>query len=177
MTLGVVALLLFCALLVAAAAEDVARLRISNAFSVAVLLVGIFALAVDPGAGWWQHPVAFLVTLAFAMTVWGLGWIGGGDAKLFAAAAFSFDLAGLVRMIPAVLILGGILSLLVLLVRLFAPGRGKVPARDRKSLPYGVAIAIGVIGAAWMFPSLTVFADEADRRPADILMQQGWSRS
>ena len=152
----IILLILFCALLVAGAVQDLISLRISNRISVAVLVVAVAALVLNPGASWWEHPLSFAVTLCFGIVLFILRWLGGGDAKLMAAAAMAFDIGGLIRFIPTVLILGGVLALLFLVVRMVFGNRG--PARDRHSLPYGVAIAAGAIAAVLLFPDLTVFA-------------------
>ena len=142
---------LYCLLLAAAAIEDAARLRISNLTNVALLLVGVAALAVNFGADWWQHPLSFLIALAIGVGLYALGWIGGGDAKLIAAAAFVFDLGGLLRFLVAVAMVGGLLAILFLAVALFRP-RGE-HGRKRANLPYGIAIAIGAIATLFAFPA------------------------
>jgi prepilin peptidase CpaA len=158
-TLSLVAtllLLLYCALLVAGAVQDVISLRISNLICVAVLAVAAAALVVDPGPGWWEHPLSFAIMLGLGIALFALGWFGGGDAKLMAAAAMAFDLGGLVRFVLGVLILGGLVAILSLVFgRLFRRNRGLL--KERRSIPYGVAIAAGALVSVWLFPHFTVF--------------------
>ena len=147
---------LFAFLLGIAAVQDIFTLRIANMVSVAVLVVAAIALALHPGPNWWQHLLSFAIVLAAGIGLFSLGWMGGGDAKLMAAAALAFDLPGLLRFVPMVLIAGGAIALLALVVRLVVPRRG--PLRDRKGIPYGVAIAVGTIAAILLFRPATAFA-------------------
>ena len=143
--------ILYCLLLAAAAIEDAVRFRISNLTNIALLLVGLAALVVHFGADWWQHPLAFLIALAIGILLYALGWIGGGDAKLIAAAAFVFTLGGLLRFLIAVAMIGGLLAILFLAFALFRP-RGE-EGRKRANLPYGIAVAIGAVVALFAFPA------------------------
>ncbi len=142
---------LYCLLLAAAAIEDAARLRISNITNVALLLVGVAALAVSFGADWWQHPLSFLIALAIGIGLYALGWIGGGDAKLIAAAAFVFDLGGLLNFLVAVAMVGGLLAIFFVAFALFRPRQEG--HRKRANLPYGIAIAVGAIVTLAAFPA------------------------
>jgi len=148
-------LVLYSVLLLAGAAQDVRSLRISNPISVAVLAVAVIALTLAPGPAWWEHPVSFAATLAVGMFLYSLKWLGGGDAKLMAAAAMAFELGGLLRFVPSVLILGGLVALLTILGRLVFGGRK--PLSERKGIPYGVAIAAGALAVVWLFPANSVF--------------------
>jgi prepilin peptidase CpaA len=147
--------LLYAGLLGAAAVPDVLTLRIANLFRVAILLVAAVALALHPGANWWQHLLSFGIVLGLGITFFSLGWLGGGDAKMMAGAALAFDLLGLARFVPLVLISGGVLALLAIVLRTVMPGR-RVEAR--KGIPYGVAVAVGGIAALLLFRESTVFA-------------------
>lgn len=146
---------LFCILLIAAAVQDIRTLRISNGLSVGVLLVGLSALIITGSQIWWHHPLSFAVILFVGILLFNWGWMGGGDVKLFAAAAFAFDLQGLLRLIPAVLVIGGLIGLAFIAARILSGS--KALSKDRKSLPYGVAIALGAIATVVLFPEYTAF--------------------
>ena len=85
------ALILFVvpALLALAAGWDLASYTIPNLLS--LVLIGVFvlfaALTAMPlaSAGW--HGLSGLIGLTAGFTLFALGYIGGGDAKLFAAVA------------------------------------------------------------------------------------------
>ena len=85
--------LLLTVLLLAAAAEDSVRLRISN---VAVLLVIVTALIaaflVGPKLALWQNVAVFAALLAVGTAMFAAGKLGGGDVKLLAAAGLWFNL-------------------------------------------------------------------------------------
>ena len=92
---------------------------------------------------------------------WQAGGIGGGDAKLMAACALWVGWDQLYVFVLAVLIVGGVLSLLVVLLR---RGLGLWPDwlvrnaeglfTPNKAVPYGIAIATG---AMIMLPRMDVF--------------------
>ena len=142
--------LVFAILLLAAAAEDAVRLRISN---ITVLLVIVAALAAaiiaGPRLSLWQNVLVLAALLAVGTPLFAAGKLGGGDVKLLAAAGLWFDLAGAARMLVAVMLAGGLLALLVLAARL--PNwsekirRRVVILQPGGGIPYGVAIAAGAL--------------------------------
>jgi prepilin peptidase CpaA len=140
------------ALLLAAALCDLSRYTIPNRLSLA--LAGfflVFAAAAPlglPDVGW--HLAAGLAGLALGFLLFALGWIGGGDAKLFAAMALWLGFLDLGSYVIAASLCGGALTLCVLLLR-----QVPLPARlcgqawlvrlhdARSGIPYGVALAAG----------------------------------
>src|SRR5436190_13187702 len=95
MTLDIVRLLLFPALMAFAAASDLFTMTISNRISL-LLLAGFVVLAVLGGMSLHaisMHIAAGFAVLTIAFVCFALGWVGGGDAKLAAATAlwFGFD--------------------------------------------------------------------------------------
>lgn len=138
-------------LLILAAAEDVWRLRISNAISAGVLLTGLTA-----AIGWglspslWQNFTVFVAVLFVGTALFSAGLFGGGDVKLFAAIALWFSLTGALMLVAAVFIAGGLVAILAIagrriVRRLRRKSRDLGDAKTRKSrqIPYGVAIAAG----------------------------------
>lgn len=142
--------LVLTVLLAAAAIEDAVRLRISN---IIVLLVLIGALAaaivVGPELRLWQNLIVFLALLAVGMPMFAAGKLGGGDVKLLAAAGLWFDFAGALWMLIAVALAGGVLALLVLILRSIGWSeemRQRIVLLRRKGgIPYGIAIAAGAL--------------------------------
>lgn len=142
--------------LIAAALEDMARLRISNIFPLLVIgLYGAWVAAVGWENGIWHNGTVFLGVFALGCGLFALRWMGGGDVKLMAACALWFDWLGIVPWFLYVTVGGGVLALLIM------AGRRMVPqsARGNSSLaiftakgpiPYGVAIALGTIAALTM---------------------------
>ncbi|MEO6359422.1 MAG: prepilin peptidase [Sphingomicrobium sp.] len=136
-------LLILGALLLAAAAEDAWRLRISNITSGAVLLAGILAVAIaGPQLILWQNVVVLCAILAVGTALFTAGHFGGGDVKLFAAVGFWFSLKSSLILISAIFLAGGALALIVLGLRLL-PRKTSKTSRKKNQVPYGVAIAAG----------------------------------
>jgi prepilin peptidase CpaA len=142
--------LIFALLLIAGAAEDAARLRISN-FTCALILAGavVAMIALGPEIAAWQNFAVFAALLTVGMPLFAAGKLGGGDVKLFAASGLWFDIQGALLMLVTVLLAGGVLALLVLAARMFnwsETALGRVQLLNAGAgIPYGVAIAVGVL--------------------------------
>ena len=142
-------------LLALAAVEDAVRLRISNLISIAVLVLAFVVVAlVGPEAALWRNLVVFAATLLVGTMLFSRGALGGGDVKLLAATSLWFDFDGAIRFVVCVAMAGGLLALLVLLIRQVSWSDGArqrvVVLRRRGGIPYGVAIAAGAAAAIWM---------------------------
>lgn len=66
-------------------------------------------------------------------------FIGAGDIKLFAAYSMAIDPDYLVFSIVLVLFLGGLLSVVYMVMHYLRKGKGEI------GIPYGVAISLGFI--------------------------------
>jgi prepilin peptidase CpaA len=144
---------LFAALLTAAAIEDGIRLRISNLLVVAVLAGALITMVlVGPGIALWQNFAVLAGLLVVGTPLFASGKMGGGDVKLLAATGLWFDLRGALLMLASVLIAGGLVALLIILVRLFGwsdSARQRIHLLRRGGgIPYGVAIGAGALIAA-----------------------------
>ena len=142
--------LIVAVLLLAAAAEDAVRLRISNLIVLLVLVAAIVAIVViGPELALWQNLAVFLGLLAIGTPMFAAGKLGGGDVKLLAAVGLWFDFTGALQMILAVVLAGGLLALVVLVLRTFGWSeeirRRIVLLRPGGGIPYGVAIAAGAL--------------------------------
>lgn len=158
------AVLAFPALVLAAAIKDATSFIIPNWISLA--LIGVFplaALAVGlplPALG--LHLATGFGVLVLGMIMFALRWIGGGDAKLFAAAALWAGWPALMTLILGAGVIGGGLAMLLLSLRspavrplvLLGPSWVVRLAEPGEAAPYGVAIAAG---ALWALPA-TPFA-------------------
>jgi prepilin peptidase CpaA len=70
------------ALLVLAALQDAARLKISNYLSGAVLILGVVAAIVaGPRLSLWENGLVFVLALAIGTFLFGRGILGGGDVN------------------------------------------------------------------------------------------------
>lgn len=142
--------LILAILLIAAAVEDAVRLRISN-LTVGLVLISAIVAAIAAGFDLrlWQNLVVFLALLAVGTPMFAAGKLGGGDVKLLASVGLWFDLAGAVWLLVAVALAGGVLALLVLVLRTIGWSeeirRRVVLLRPGGGIPYGVAIAAGAL--------------------------------
>jgi len=146
---------LFAGLLVLAAIEDLWHLTISN-WICAVIIVAAFVAVIlaGPVAQLWQNVAVFAALLVVGTPLFAYGKMGGGDVKLLAATGLWFDLAGAGRMIVAVMLAGGVLAVIILLLRMISwsqAAREKVAIlRPKGGIPYGVAIACGALATLAM---------------------------
>ncbi|MFM9851013.1 MAG: prepilin peptidase [Hyphomicrobiaceae bacterium] len=159
-----VLLLTFPAIMAFAGSIDLLTMTIPNRVSLA--LVATFPLAAAfIGMEWTtfaSHLGAGALMLVVGIGMFARGWLGGGDAKLLAAAALWFGFEHLAGYLLLVAIAGGALSLLVLSYRNWVPPAwmlGQAWAmrlHDRKvGIPYGIALAAA---ALWIYPSTPWFA-------------------
>lgn len=141
---------LLVAVLAAAAIEDVVRLKISNWTQLAVLLAAGVAIAIA-GPQWslWENFLVLAALVALGVPLFAAGIAGGGDIKLLAATGSWFSLGGALWLIVAVLLAGGLVALLVMIIRLFGWSedwrRRVILLRSGGGIPYGVAISVGAI--------------------------------
>jgi prepilin peptidase CpaA len=154
MTLDIARLLLFPALMAFAAASDLFTMTISNRVSLA-LAAGFLVLALLSGMGFHDilsHLGAGFSVLMVAFACFAMGWIGGGDAKIAAAAALWFGFGHLMNYLVYASLFGGALTLLLLQFRqwplpyAFAGQTWllRLHAKD-SGIPYGIALAIGAL--------------------------------
>jgi prepilin peptidase CpaA len=145
-------LIVLPALLTTAAGWDIASFTIPNFIQVALLavfVVLVFALGMSP-AVFAAHLLAGLVGLAIGFTLFALGYVGGGDAKLFACVALALGLHDLPGYALMASIFGGVLTLCLLagrrvpLPRILAEQGWILRLHDEhEGIPYGVALALG----------------------------------
>ena len=154
MILDVARLLLFPALMAFAAASDLFTMTISNRVSLA-LAAGFLALALLSGMGPYDilsHVGAGAAILAVAFACFTMGWVGGGDAKVAAAAALWFGFGHLLNYLLYASLFGGALTLLLLQFRQWPLPYSLISQawllrlHDKQSgIPYGIALAIGAL--------------------------------
>ena len=154
MILDAIRLLLFPSLMAFAAVSDLFTMTISNRVSLA-LMAGFLVLALLGGMGFHDilsHLGAGASVLTVAFACFSFGWIGGGDAKVAAAAALWFGFGHLMDYLICASLFGGALTLLLLQFRQWPlpyPFAGqawlsRLHAKD-SGIPYGVALAIGAL--------------------------------
>ena len=147
-------LLVFPLILAVAAGWDIASFTIPN--SIPAALIGSFlvfgiATAMPLGAAG-GHLLAGAIGLVIGFTLFAIGYVGGGDAKLFAATALWMGMSDLIVYALVATALGGALTILLMTARklplpAFLAGEGwLVRLHDASSgIPYGVALAAGAM--------------------------------
>jgi prepilin peptidase CpaA len=154
---------LFPAAVIVAAMRDVTSFTIPNWISFAVVLAFFPAafIAHMPLSALEVSVVVGVLALVLGIAMFALGWIGGGDAKLFAACAFWLGWPAILPFLIWTSLAGGVLALALLWSRKLAatmPSMGP-PWLSRLmqtggDVPYGLAIATGALIA---FPSSAFF--------------------
>jgi prepilin peptidase CpaA len=145
--------------LAVAALSDLFTMTIPNRAS---LIIAVSFILIAPFTGMplqaiGLHILAGLIVFCVCFTLFAINVMGGGDAKLLAATAIWFGLDHpLLLFLTYVGLVGGVATLLILVVRTQSDMITAVGLRVPKSIlyakkiPYGIAIAIGGFMA---FPS------------------------
>ena len=156
-------LIVLPALLALAAGWDIASFTIPNflqlaligAFAVFVVATGMAPAAI---AG---HLLAGFLGLAIGFALFALGYIGGGDAKLFACVVLWLGFSNLMDYAVVASIMGGALTLVILGLRqmplpvVLTAQPWILRLHDAKGgIPYGVALAAG---AFLILPQTEIF--------------------
>lgn len=157
------ALFIFPALMAYAAASDLFTMKISNWVSIAVV-AGYLAMALLLGLPFKEigyHLACGFIVLVATFTMFSLGWIGGGDAKLAAATGVWFGFSGILVYLVVAAAYGGILTVLLLQIRRFPlpnflmQQEWAARLHDKKTgIPYGIALAAA---ALMIYPNTNVW--------------------
>ena len=162
--LEAVLLVLFPLLMAYAATSDLFTMTIPN--RLAIILVATFPI-VAYAAGFGMHAIlmniaAGALVLTATFTMFALGWIGGGDAKLAAATALWLGFGVLMDYLLTAAVAGGVLTLSLLALRqvplpAFASHwRWLTHLHDQKTgVPYGIALAWAALA---VYPSSAIWA-------------------
>lgn len=144
----------FVVLLLLAAGWDLASYTIPNFISAALLLAFVI-YAIDAGytlSAYESHGLAALLALAAGFLLFALGYIGGGDAKLFASVAAWFGMHDLLPYILLASLFGGAFTLALLAVRRWPLPQALATHswinrlhEPRGGIPYGVALSAAAI--------------------------------
>ena len=152
LTLYIIFVVVGCML--AASWSDLTSMTIPNWISL-VLVAGFFMLTPFAWQGWavlGTHILVGLTCFTVGVGMFALGWLGGGDAKLFAATSlwwvwgdvWPYDLV-------YTAIAGGVLAIFLLVGRKYLPVKVLTTDwmhrlfKDEKKMPYGLALAFGAL--------------------------------
>ncbi|MGY3492296.1 prepilin peptidase CpaA [Bradyrhizobium sp. USDA 4502] len=146
-------------LLLYVATIDIATRLISNEICLALAFLGIAAQLLAP-MQLAQALIVVAILFLVLLVIYQRGMIGGGDVKLLVALAIGLPLTGVIQLLTATALAGGVLAALHLMMRRLPQPRlapagssliRRVYAVERwrhlrhAPLPYGVAIASGGI--------------------------------
>jgi prepilin peptidase CpaA len=154
MILDIARLSLFPALMAFAAASDLFTMTISNRVSI-LLAAAFLVLAVASGMDPYDiasHLGAGALVLAIAFGCFAMGWVGGGDAKVAAAAALWLGFGHLLHYLLYASLFGGVLTIVLLQMRQWPlpyalTGQSwllRLHAKE-SGIPYGIALATGAL--------------------------------
>jgi len=158
----------FPALVITAALRDVTSYTIPNWISLALVAgFGPAALAMGlplPVLG--LHLGVGVLGLVAGMAMFALGWIGGGDAKVFAAGALWLGWPAVGAYAALTGLAGGGLALTLLALRsgylrpyvVTGPAWFSRLAEPGENVPYGLAIAVGALLAFPASPFMAAFS-------------------
>ena len=149
-----IGLTLFPATMAFAAASDLLTMTIAN--RVSLLLIAGFVLAAAlsgiSAAALALHIGAGSIVLAVGFLCFARGWIGGGDAKLAAATALWLGFGQLLDYLIYTSLLGGALTLLIIIFRLMPLPAGLASwqwaerlHQPNGGIPYGMALAAAAL--------------------------------
>ncbi len=161
MTVELDLVLLAC---LAAAATDLLWRKIPNVIPISIALIGL-SFAASHGV------VTVIVSLAVILAILVLGtllftkrWLGGGDIKLLAAACGAMSLGDVPILLVSTSIGGGVIALGITLAQgrfpdvvrscgnlirpLVQPGTVAIAPERPITMPYAIAIALGVVTVA-----------------------------
>lgn len=135
---------LLALVLLAAAAEDIVRLRISNLTCLAVIAGAIVVIGMRGfPLALWQNALVFLAILVLGTFAFSRNWLGGGDVKLLASVGLWVDFATAPWLLAAIFLAGGVVAAVYLTGRMVRGPRLK--RGQGGQVPYGLAIAAGAI--------------------------------
>ena len=140
-------------LLAVAAGWDLASFTIPNLLQIALVsafVMFVFVAGLTP-AMIGGHILAGVLALAVGFALFALGYVGGGDAKLFGSVVLWLGFSDLLNYALVASVMGGLLSVALLSVRglplpsALASQSWILRLHDRRSgIPYGVALALGM---------------------------------
>ncbi|OYQ25657.1 hypothetical protein CHU93_13045 [Sandarakinorhabdus cyanobacteriorum] len=155
MTLATAGLALLAIAVIAAAGFDLWRYEIPDTLTVLIIIAAVLHGLGTPGFAWASHAAAGGIFFAFGLLAFARGWLGGGDVKVMTGCACWASLATLAEQVVLIALAGGVLALLLMLLRRSLSLAGVVGddaprlIRVGADLPYAVAIAAGMALWAW----------------------------
>ena len=169
-TLAILFALVYPACLLAAALTDLTTMTIPNRLTLGLAVAFVpAALLVQFGGGsfgltdWGVHLGLGALGLVLGMIFFALRFMGGGDAKLIAAASLWLGWQGFIAFLIYTALAGGLLTLIILIARKsFSFAGPRLPPwlgrhlEPKGDIPYGIGICIGGLAAIWQSDFLSL---------------------
>jgi prepilin peptidase CpaA len=161
MNLADVGLLLMALAVLASAGFDLWRFEIPDTLTILIIAGAMLFGLGTPAFDWAQHAAAGGICFAFGLLAFTRGWLGGGDVKIMTGCACWATLGTLVEQAVLIALAGGVLALVLFLLRRSLALAGvtgdNAPRLIRvgADLPYAVGIAGGM--AVWAMRHLPLF--------------------
>lgn len=134
--------------------SDLFTMRISNRvclFVLALFPVAALAVGMAPGVIG-MHLLAGFAVLTVSFTLFALGWVGGGDAKLVAATSVWFGFELVLEYVAISCVFGGALTVAILVARQHPLPAGLMERpwiahlhNSTTGIPYGIALGIAAL--------------------------------
>ena len=129
---------------------DLFRRKLPNLLSLVIAAAGLgfaFASGGLDSLGW--HAAHVAVAFGIGYGLFATGMFGAGDGKFYAAVASFFPLQQGLTLGLAIVLIGGLLAFIWIGTKMFVPSL-KIRKDDYGKVPYGLAIAFGAVGLAWI---------------------------
>ena len=150
MQLADAGLLMMALAVLASALFDLRTYEIPDTITVVIIIAAVLLGVATPDFDWASHAAAGGIFFAFGLLAFARGWLGGGDVKVMTGCACWATLGNLVEQVVLIAIAGGVLALVLILLRRSLALAGvtgdNAPrlVRVGAHLPYAVAIAGGM---------------------------------
>lgn len=131
--------------------SDVVTRRLPNWLALALLVTGIAHAYISTGnfTDTGMHAAHAGIALVAGLPLFATGILGGGDVKFYTGLASWFPLTMGPDLLIRVALLGGIFTLLWLVIRRVQPRNSDQKNTVFTKFPYGIAIAAGGMVMAW----------------------------
>jgi prepilin peptidase CpaA len=155
MTLADAGLLLMALSVLASAGFDLWRFEIPDTLTITIMAGAVLFGLGTPGFAWASHAAAGGAFFVFGLLAFTRGWLGGGDVKIMTGCACWASLGTLAEQVVLIAIAGGVLALVLMLLRRSLAMAGVTGddaprlVRVGADLPYAVGIAGGM--AVWVW--------------------------
>lgn len=157
MTLADAGLWLMALSVLASAGFDLRTFEIPDTITVLIIIGAVLFGLGTPGFDWASHAAAGRAFFAFGLLAFARGWLGGGDVKVMTGCACWATLGTLAAQVVLIAIAGGVLALVLMLLRRGLAVAGVTGDNAPRlvqvgaDLPYAVGIAGGMAVWAWRF--------------------------